>query len=122
MKVQASSYWVKESIPRLSDMVNLLPEPDEELNSAISDKEIYSKINIEIKYEGYIERQRKEVEYFMENEQKRIPKDFDYDVLNSISTEAREKLKRIRPASLGQASRIAGVSATDVSILSLYLR
>ncbi len=77
---------------------------------------------IEIKYEGYIERQRKEVEYFLENELKAIPADFDYNSLNSISTEAREKLQKVRPHSLGQASRIAGVSASDVSILSLFLK
>jgi tRNA uridine 5-carboxymethylaminomethyl modification enzyme len=75
-----------------------------------------------IRYDGYIQKQLREVERFADNERRRIPAAFDYDAVSSLSTEAREKLKRIRPASLGQASRIPGVGASDVSILALYLR
>jgi len=64
----------------------------------------------------------KEVEYFLQNEEKIIPDSFDYTKIPSISTEARNKLMKIRPKSLGQASRIQGVSATDISIISLFLR
>ncbi len=74
------------------------------------------------RYAGYIEKQQRDVERFREQESKLIPPDFSYDSVSSLSSEGREKLKRIRPESLGQASRIAGVSASDVSILTIYLR
>ncbi|MEI6091485.1 MAG: tRNA uridine-5-carboxymethylaminomethyl(34) synthesis enzyme MnmG [bacterium] len=86
------------------------------------DKKAVLQAGFEIKYEGYIARQLKDIEYFLNNEHKFIPDNFDYDKVQSFSTEAREKLKKIRPGSLGQASRISGVSASDVSILSLYLK
>jgi tRNA uridine 5-carboxymethylaminomethyl modification enzyme len=86
------------------------------------DKKAVLQAGFEIKYEGYIARQLKDIEYFLNNEHKFIPDNFDYDKVPSFSTEAREKLKKIRPGSLGQASRISGVSASDVSILSLYLK
>ncbi len=75
-----------------------------------------------IKYEGYIERQLAEVEMFKQNEEKRIPENLNYTMIKSLSAESREKLIKIRPASLGQASRIAGVSSTDLAVLALYLR
>lgn len=75
-----------------------------------------------VKYEGYIEKLHRDVERFAEQEQQVIPPSFSYLGIKSLSTEGREKLERIRPGSLGQASRIPGVSASDVSILSLYLR
>jgi tRNA uridine 5-carboxymethylaminomethyl modification enzyme len=83
---------------------------------------LLTRLQIEIKYEGYIERQNKEVEYFLENESKLIPDHFDYAKINSISKEAQEKLSKIKPSSLGQASRISGVSASDISILSVFLK
>jgi tRNA uridine 5-carboxymethylaminomethyl modification enzyme len=64
----------------------------------------------------------KEVEYFLQNENKIIPDKFDYSKVQSLSTEARTKLTKIRPKSLGQAARIQGVSATDISILSLFIK
>jgi tRNA uridine 5-carboxymethylaminomethyl modification enzyme len=75
-----------------------------------------------VKYEGYIQKLFRDVERFAEQEQMRIPDGFAYENVKSLSTEAREKLERIRPGSLGQASRIPGVSASDISILALYLR
>jgi tRNA uridine 5-carboxymethylaminomethyl modification enzyme len=83
---------------------------------------IVEQAEIELKYKGYIERQRKEIEKFQEQENKRIPINLNYDNILSLSKEAREKLKRIRPQSLGQASRIAGVSASDLSVLTIYLK
>lgn len=77
---------------------------------------------IEIKYEGYIAAQQREVERFKHNESITIPKQFDYLRINSLSKEGREKLSKIRPHTLGQASRIPGVSASDISILAVYLR
>lgn len=77
---------------------------------------------IEIKYEGYIAAQKREVERFKHNEKITISPDFDFLRINSLSKEGREKLSKIRPRTLGQASRIPGVSASDISILAVYLR
>jgi len=77
---------------------------------------------IEIKYEGYIAAQKREVERFKHNEKITISPDFDFLRINSLSKEGREKLSKIRPRTLGQASRICGVSASDISILAVYLR
>ncbi len=106
----------------LQKLLSLHSDIGENLKYILKSTRLIEQLNIEIKYDGYIERQRKEVEYFMENENKYIPQSFDYNKLTSLSNEAREKLNKIRPASLGQASRIAGVSATDVSIISVYLK
>lgn len=86
------------------------------------DDDLITQIQTEIKYEGYIKRQMKEIEYFLQNESKLIPPNFDYSKLSSLSNEAKTKLSKIRPRSLGQASRIQGISATDLSVLSLYLK
>jgi tRNA uridine 5-carboxymethylaminomethyl modification enzyme len=83
---------------------------------------VLEQVEIEIKYSGYIERQLKEISIFAANEAKSIPETLDYHAIKSLSTEARQKLSKIRPASLGQASRIAGISASDISVLTLYLR
>lgn len=83
---------------------------------------VVEQAEIEIKYSGYIERQMKEISVFAANEEKRIPETLDYNAIKSLSSEARQKLTRIRPHSLGQASRIQGVSASDISVLTLYLR
>lgn len=76
----------------------------------------------EIRYEGYIQKQVREVERFADNEKKLIPMNFEFNTVPSLSTEAREKLNKIKPGSLGQASRIPGVSASDISVLSLFLK
>lgn len=83
--------------------------------------EAIKEIETEIKYQGYIERQMVEVERFKRMEERKIPKDIDYDAILSLSTEAREKLKAVRPLSFGQASRISGVSSADLSIIMIYL-
>lgn len=83
---------------------------------------VIEQAEIEIKYSGYIDRQMKEISVFAANEEKRIPDGLNYDAIKSLSSEARQKLNRIRPLSLGQASRIQGVSASDISVLTLYLR
>jgi tRNA uridine 5-carboxymethylaminomethyl modification enzyme len=84
--------------------------------------EVIEQIEIELKYEGYVERQQEEIDKFNRLESMAIPKDIDYEKLKSISTEGREKLRKIRPTSIGQASRISGVTPADVSILLVYLR
>lgn len=78
-------------------------------------------VNIRIKYDGYIQRQMKQVEQFQKLESKKIPETLDYDEIPSLRTEARQKLKEIRPVSVGQASRIAGVSPADISVLLVWL-
>lgn len=83
--------------------------------------EVTEQVNINIKYEGYIKRQLKQVEQFKKLENKIIPSDIDYDKINSLRTEARQKLSAIKPLSVGQASRISGVSPADISVLLVYL-
>lgn len=84
-------------------------------------KEIIDQVEIEIKYEGYIVRQKRQVEQYKKLEKKMIPADLNYDDVPSLRLEARQKLKEFRPVSLGQASRISGVSPADVSVLHIYL-
>ncbi len=84
-------------------------------------QDVIDQINIEIKYEGYIERQKHQVEQFKKIEKKLIPSDIDYDDVLSLRLEARQKLKKFKPVSVGQASRISGVSPADVSVLLVYL-
>lgn len=112
----------KRGATHIKELFSLLPDESNGYNRKILDEYILEQMQTEIKYEGYIARQLKEIEYFNQNENKFIPANFDYNKLTSLSNEAREKLNKIRPGSLGQASRISGVSATDVSILSLYLK
>ena len=83
--------------------------------------DIREQLNINIKYDGYITRQLKQVEQFKKLESKKIPEDMDYDQVKSLRIEAVQKLKLYRPVSIGQASRIAGVSPADVSVLLVYL-
>ena len=82
---------------------------------------VREQVNINIKYDGYITRQLKQVEQFKKLESKKIPEDMDYDQVKSLRIEAVQKLKLYRPVSIGQASRIAGVSPADVSVLLVYL-
>ncbi|ROL61368.1 tRNA uridine-5-carboxymethylaminomethyl(34) synthesis enzyme MnmG [Bacteroidetes/Chlorobi group bacterium ChocPot_Mid] len=112
----------KRSNIKLEDLLKLQNDLPDALKIISKNRTLTELLQTEIKYEGYIKRQLKEVEYFLENENKKIPEDFDYIKINSISTEAREKLMKVRPSSLGQASRISGISASDVSVLALYLR
>ena len=85
-------------------------------------KEIIEQINISIKYEGYIDRQNRQVQHFLKMEEKKIPADIDYSQVKNLRIEARQKLELIRPESIGQASRISGVSPADVNMIMLYLR
>ena len=83
--------------------------------------EVIEQVNISIKYEGYITRQMKQVEQFKKLETKRIPDEIDYDDVKSLRIEAVQKLKQYRPISIGQASRISGVSPADISVLLVYM-
>ena len=84
-------------------------------------EDVKEQVNIEIKYEGYIKRQLKQVEQFKKMEARKIPEDIDYDDIKSLRIEAVQKLKSFRPSNIGQASRIAGVSPADISVLHVYL-
>lgn len=83
--------------------------------------DVAQQVDINIKYDGYIKRQMRQVEQFKKLENKKIPEDINYDEIKSLRIEAKQKLNQIRPASIGQASRISGVSPADVSVLLVYL-
>ncbi len=89
---------------------------------ALGDPGAMEQVEIETKYAGYIARQKEEIARFDRAEQFRIPENFDYGRVHSLSTEGRQKLQRVRPGSVGQAARISGVTASDVSVLMVYLR
>ena len=84
-------------------------------------QDVAEQVNINIKYDGYIRRQLKQVEQFKKLETKRLPENLDYDGVNGLRIEAKQKLKEYRPVSVGQASRIAGVSPADISVLLVYM-
>lgn len=83
--------------------------------------EVKEQVEIQIKYEGYIEKSLQQVERMKKMENKKIPVDIDYDAISSLASEARQKLKDVRPLSMGQASRISGVNPADISILLVYI-
>jgi tRNA uridine 5-carboxymethylaminomethyl modification enzyme len=85
-------------------------------------EEELKQIDIKIRYEGYIKRQNEMIEQFRKLEKMKIPEDFDYDRVEGLLTEARQKLKKVKPSSLGQASRISGVNPSDISILMVYIK
>lgn len=103
------------------------PELTYETLKAIDDKrvplpdDVIEQVEIEIKYEGYIARQLHQIEQFKKMEKKRIPADLDYDDIGSLRLEARQKLSMYKPLSIGQASRISGVSPADIAVLMIYL-
>ena len=120
-----------DSIPinngvKLSDLIRR-PELSYDLLEPIDEErpelpfEVREQVNINIKYEGYITRQIKQVEHFKKIESKKIPAEIDYDDVPSLRIEARQKLKKLRPLNMGQASRISGVSPADISVLLVYL-
>lgn len=84
-------------------------------------RQVFEQVEIDLKYEGYIKRQQAKVDEMRRLEVKKIPADIDYDDVYSLRLEAREKLKKVRPESVGQASRISGVSPSDISVLLIYL-
>ena len=83
--------------------------------------DVKEQVDINIKYDGYIRRQLKQVEQFKKLEARKIPEDLDYEQIGSLRIEARQKLESYRPISIGQASRISGVSPADISVLLVYL-
>jgi tRNA uridine 5-carboxymethylaminomethyl modification enzyme len=85
------------------------------------DQEILEQAEIQVKYSGYIEKERNNADKLTRLEDVKIPADFDYDKIKSMSIEAKQKLSKIRPVTISQASRISGVSPSDVSVLLIYM-
>lgn len=110
-------------------LIDLLKRPQlgyEELKTVDTnrpqlDPNIFEQVEIEIKYEGYIQKQLKQVEQMRKLESKLLPKDFDYREIKGLRLEAQEKLNKIKPLNIGQASRISGVSPADISVLLIWL-
>jgi tRNA uridine 5-carboxymethylaminomethyl modification enzyme len=104
------------------DIVNIVPELQKEVEKFEETKfDILESTEIKLKYGGYIEREKQLAEKLLRLDHVKISEEFNYDNLNSISTEARQKLKRIKPQTIGQASRIPGVSPSDINVLLVYL-
>lgn len=106
----------------------LLKRPDisikmiEEFITLPCDEQIKEQVEIAVKYDGYIKKTERDVERMLKLEEKQIPEDIDYDKIKNIASEARQKLKKVRPISIGQAARISGVNPSDISILAVYLK
>lgn len=117
---ESISKLVKRNEIKLKDLLEISNYPF--LENHKLQREAIFQAEIELKYEGYIKRQNEEIQKFLENENIFIPKNFDYSKIKSLSMESREKLEKIRPVSLGQASRISGIRITDLSILLVHLK
>ena len=109
-------------------LYDLLKRPEISINNIkkfiylSSDQDILSQVEINIKYAGYIEKANREAEKMIDLENKKIPVDIDYEKIHNLASEAKQKLKEIRPISIGQALRISGVNPADISILMIYLK
>ncbi len=132
-RFEAKQRAVEQEIERLEKtrrgtqtLAQLLRRPEISYSDVIDDtelsKEIATQVEIQLKYAGYIARQQTEVARFKELEQKQIPPHFDYTSVPSLRPEARQKFLKIRPATIGQASRISGVSPADISMLLVWLK
>ena len=114
---QYNSTAVKTGI-RLSDMIKLAPVDHNRLTLPDA---VCEQVEIKLKYDGYIKRQIAQVEQFKKMEEKLLPENQDYSDIHGLRLEARQKLNKIQPKSLGQASRISGVSPSDMSVLIVWL-
>jgi len=110
------------SRPQLNfDDVRRFPKVEEFIEEHSIDREVLEQAEIHVKYSGYIEKERNSADKLQRLENIKIPMNFDYQKVHSISYEAREKLSKIQPATISQASRISGVSPSDVSVLLVYM-
>jgi tRNA uridine 5-carboxymethylaminomethyl modification enzyme len=112
---QSAAQLLKRPELTYEDIVLLLSE------DGVLQTEVSAQVQTEVKYKGYIDKQLQQIEKFQKMENKRIPEDLSYQALAGLSREAMEKLGKIRPVSVGQASRISGVSPADISLLLIYL-
>ena len=113
----AAADFLKRPYVDYQTLMNLIPDPDEPLS-----REVIEQVEIQLKYEGYIKKEEVKVERLKRMEAKKIPADLDYSAIDGLATEGRQKLEKIRPETLAQASRISGVNPADLAILSVYLR
>jgi tRNA uridine 5-carboxymethylaminomethyl modification enzyme len=104
----------------LEDMMKL-DKVNEYIESNDIDREILEQSEIQVKYSGYIEKERNNANKLLRLEDLKIPEDFDYNNIKSMSIEAKQKLSKIRPVTISQASRISGVSPSDISVLLIYM-
>jgi tRNA uridine 5-carboxymethylaminomethyl modification enzyme len=128
IKREAALKVIKDNFKESVTLAELLRRANvkyDDLKKINKDKELPShlkeKVEIEIKYEGFVKRQLKEAKHFEKLEKKKIPEDIDYESVPNLSYEAREKLRKYKPLNLGQASRIPGIRATDITALLFYI-
>jgi tRNA uridine 5-carboxymethylaminomethyl modification enzyme len=105
-----------------SSLLTLCTIDGESLGLGIEDADEAYQVETQIKYEGYINRQREDIERQQQHEQQRIPDDLDYDEINSLSFEVRQKLKAAQPASIGDAIRVSGVTPAAITTLLIHLK
>jgi tRNA uridine 5-carboxymethylaminomethyl modification enzyme len=119
---QTAAQLLKRPDVSLSDILSLDSlVMEQSLKSLIADRETREHVEVEVKYEGYLRRQEDQIRLFEKNEHFAIPADFEYGKIRSLSAEGREKLQKVRPSSVGQASRISGITPADISILMISL-
>jgi len=116
----------KSLIPRpelfLSDIIDADDSLKEEVSKITDSRDVIEQVEIQVKYDGYIKREFEMVEELKKKEDAMIPENLKYNNIKSLSTEGRNKLQKIKPETIGQASRISGVSASDVAVLMVYLK
>jgi tRNA uridine 5-carboxymethylaminomethyl modification enzyme len=115
------TFYISDTLSKILSRPEVTYKKMPNQNETLSD-EVIQQVEIAIKYAGYIDRQEMEVEKFKALEDKEIPNLFDYATVPSLRLEARQKLTKIRPATIGQAARISGVSPADISILMVCLK
>ena len=116
------SQLLKRSGVSIDDLLPALSINSEDVRRALDDPNTLQQIEIDLKYEGYISRELEQISRFVKYEEFEIPEDFNYNEIKSLSIEGKDRLKKIRPRSIGQATRISGVTSSDVSVLTIYLR
>lgn len=114
------SQLLKRPTITIEELANFIS--DDEIRELLSNHSVREQIQIDFKYEGYIKREIEQIEKFSRYEEFEIPDDFDYMGIKSISAEGKERLHKVRPRSIGQASRISGVTHSDISVLTVFLR
>ncbi len=114
------SQLLKRPSITINDIIPLVES--EEARRALFLKGVAEQVEIDIKYDGYIKRELDQINRAEKFESFQIPEDFDFSKIKSLSTEGKERLRNVRPVSIGQASRISGVTVSDISVLSVYLR
>ena len=130
-KLETNEYLNQIGTPDLKDSItlyNLLKRPEVKIESLTKfldkeyDLEVLEQVEINIKYEGYIKKAEEEAKKLIDLDSKKIPEDIDYDKIHNLASEAKQKLKQIRPTSIGQALRISGVNPSDISLIMVYIK